>query len=260
MGPLANTVFVRLAAFLLAAVVLFNVAMALALFAPIGRERADLYLLPLPTQAAAIVDVLEATPPEGRARVLDALNSRSTRVRLLDEMPALGARRAVTRPLERFFRNYDAVFVNHEFHLDMQRRRPLERLINWDTREAWRPHRLYVRLNDGVYVLIEPARGAALDTFLARGLAFVGLAGVLVVAGLVLAVRQTAKPVTALAAHARTFADRLDAPDFRESGPKELRELARAFNHMKARIRTLVGERTRVLAAIAHDLRTYMTR
>ena len=37
-------------------------------------------------------------------------------------------------------------------------------------------------------------------------------------------------------------------------------ELAAAFNDMQAQIRTLVHERTRVLAAIAHDLRTYLTR
>lgn len=39
-----------------------------------------------------------------------------------------------------------------------------------------------------------------------------------------------------------------------------MRELASAFNDKKAQIRVLIGERTRVLAVIAHDLRTYLTR
>lgn len=265
MGPLANSVFVRLAALLLAAVVLFNVVMGLVLFLPVGRERADLYVMPFPTQAAAIVDVIEASPPEQRPRVLDALNSRSLRVRLLDELPAAQAQRRAEkiesgrpRPIERFFANYDQAFADHEFHIEMRRRRFGERLLG--QRRPWEPARLYVRLHEGGYVLIEPARAALLDGLLARGLAVVGLFGVLVLIGLWLAVRQTARPITTLAANARAFADRLDAPNLAETGSRELRDLAQAFNHMKGRIRGLVDERTRLLAAIAHDLRTYLTR
>jgi signal transduction histidine kinase len=39
-----------------------------------------------------------------------------------------------------------------------------------------------------------------------------------------------------------------------------LRELSAAFNTMQGRIRGLMDERTRMLAAIVHDLRTYLTR
>jgi len=85
-------------------------------------------------------------------------------------------------------------------------------------------------------------------------------AGVLVIVLLVIAVRQTARPIEKLAAGRRSFADRLDAPDLEVRGPKELRDLALAFNDMKTRIRGLVQERTRLVAAIAHDLRTDLTR
>ncbi|MEZ5668633.1 MAG: hypothetical protein R3F55_14565 [Alphaproteobacteria bacterium] len=78
MGPLANTLFVRLAALLLIGFVLFNLAMALALFAPFGRERAELYRYPLARQAAAIVTLYEATPGRtaaaaGRAQLARAV-------------------------------------------------------------------------------------------------------------------------------------------------------------------------------------------
>lgn len=45
-----------------------------------------------------------------------------------------------------------------------------------------------------------------------------------------------------------------------ETGPKEVRELAHAFNGMQARIAGLIALRTQALAAVSHDLRTPMTR
>jgi signal transduction histidine kinase len=45
-----------------------------------------------------------------------------------------------------------------------------------------------------------------------------------------------------------------------ETGPSEIRSLARALNDMQSRITELMTERTRMLAAIGHDLRTPITR
>jgi signal transduction histidine kinase len=77
---------------------------------------------------------------------------------------------------------------------------------------------------------------------------------------LVLAVRQTTRPVSQLAHEVARFGDHLDAKALPLRGPRELRELSAAFNTMQGRIRGLMDERTRMLAAIAHDLRTYLTR
>ncbi len=43
-------------------------------------------------------------------------------------------------------------------------------------------------------------------------------------------------------------------------GPTEIREAADAFNQMQRRIRRFVEDRTRMLAAVSHDLRTMLTR
>ena len=72
----------------------------------------------------------------------------------------------------------------------------------------------------------------------------------------------------ALVAPLRDFAvaaDRFSATDdgmrLEESvGPAEIRTLARALNAMQARIGILVGNRTKMLAAVGHDLRTPITR
>jgi signal transduction histidine kinase len=63
----------------------------------------------------------------------------------------------------------------------------------------------------------------------------------------------------ALAAEA-LGADVEKAPALPERGPAEIRATARAFNLMRHRIRTLVEDRTRMLAAMSHDFRTPLTR
>ena len=45
-----------------------------------------------------------------------------------------------------------------------------------------------------------------------------------------------------------------------ERGPEEIRSVARALNRMRQRITALIDDRTKMLAAISHDLRTPITR
>lgn len=45
-----------------------------------------------------------------------------------------------------------------------------------------------------------------------------------------------------------------------EHGPREIRVTARALNEMRERIKALIDDRTRMLAAVSHDLRTPITR
>ena len=60
------------------------------------------------------------------------------------------------------------------------------------------------------------------------------------------------------AAHA--FSNDIDAEPIAEVGPTDVRETFIAFNIMQKRVREGVRERTRILAAISHDLQTPLTR
>ena len=68
------------------------------------------------------------------------------------------------------------------------------------------------------------------------------------------------RPLKILANKAETFGYDITPEPLTEQGPAELRRVARAFNRMQARIAAAAEERTRMLMAIGHDLRTPLTR
>lgn len=75
-----------------------------------------------------------------------------------------------------------------------------------------------------------------------------------------LAVRRMARPLRQLARHAEELGTSLDTPPMRESGPSEVMAAARAFNLMQERLKRYIDDRTRMLGALSHDLRTIITR
>jgi signal transduction histidine kinase len=74
------------------------------------------------------------------------------------------------------------------------------------------------------------------------------------------AVRELTGPVATLAAAAEALGRDVNAPPLPEGGPDEVARAASAFNTMASRIRRFVQDRTFLLAAIGHDLRTPITR
>lgn len=83
----------------------------------------------------------------------------------------------------------------------------------------------------------------------------------LLIAGLaVYAVRRATKPVSLFAAAAERLGISLSADPLPETGTGEVRRAARAFNTMQSRLKRFIQDRTQMLAAISHDLRTPITR
>jgi signal transduction histidine kinase len=67
-------------------------------------------------------------------------------------------------------------------------------------------------------------------------------------------------PLSSFARAAENFSVDGAAAALPERGPAEIRALAKALNRMRERITGLIDDRTRMLAAISHDLRTPITR
>ena len=74
------------------------------------------------------------------------------------------------------------------------------------------------------------------------------------------AVRRAVQPLAMFADAAERLGRDMDASPLRDDGPREVRRAALAFNEMQKRLRAFVRDRTQMLAAISHDLRTPLTR
>jgi signal transduction histidine kinase len=107
-----------------------------------------------------------------------------------------------------------------------------------------------------LHVPIAPPRPWHSPTFL---LAFVLMTAAAAILS-IWAVRRLTGPVTLLAEAAERLGRDVNAPPLPERGPDEVIRAAAAFNTMAARIRRFVQDRTFLLTAIGHDLRTPITR
>ncbi|WP_232631397.1 ATP-binding protein, partial [Methylobacterium sp. Leaf118] len=74
------------------------------------------------------------------------------------------------------------------------------------------------------------------------------------------ATRALTAPLAGLAAAAEAFGTAEEPPPLPRRGPEEVLALARALDRMRARVLRLLDDRTQMLAAISHDLRTPITR
>jgi signal transduction histidine kinase len=117
-----------------------------------------------------------------------------------------------------------------------------------------------VRLPDNstiVYRVTRASPGAPLTRSLMVNL-------ILLVAVLVIALYVTAgtitRPLSRLARAADDLGRSVRQPKLEEKGARELRHAARAFNTMQDRLHRYLDSRTRVLAAMSHDLKTPLTR
>ncbi len=119
---------------------------------------------------------------------------------------------------------------------------------------------LAMRLPEGPWLKLTmpmaPPRPWHSPTFLIAFLSMTAAAALLIV----WAVRRLTQPVATLAAAAIALGRDVNAPPLPETGPTEVATAAMAFNTMAARIRRFVQDRTFMLTAIGHDLRTPVTR
>lgn len=74
------------------------------------------------------------------------------------------------------------------------------------------------------------------------------------------AVRLATRPISRLADAAQSLGQNLDTPPLQETGPSEVRRATQAFNRMQKALQAHLAERTQILAAISHDLKTPLTR
>ena len=237
-----------------------------------ARATTKIFALSAAERITAIVALMERTPPDGRAALLPAINSPTLWVELWPGRPPPEAGWRPDPEIERRVRS----------HLRALGPRPLEVRLFGDWRRDWRRHRRHDRAQEPAEVpdLLPSRRKLAINVAQRDGtwLAFtvsaeatslrwalqmafwILLSGGFILLFAIWAARRVAKPLTRFAAAADRLGVDVNAPPLPETGASELRQASRAFNRMQDRLRRFVEDRTLMLAAISHDLRTGLTR
>lgn len=219
--------------------------------------------LPLPEQIAAVVELVETSPREGRERVLKAVNSDALSVRVVAERPLKPARSqdlpGVAWLQSRYF---EALGGRHVVAYldgtDEPRWQQLRIGSLWLTSSS--ALTLVVNLESGEFAVFE-TRGDVAPKMLGLPPGFwVGTLGCLFAALALLAILREARPLKELSKSVEGFAAEAKPREIEARGAPEIRRLITAINEMQARISSLLHSRTVLLGAISHDLKTFITR
>jgi signal transduction histidine kinase len=229
------------------------------------------------TRTASIVRLIEETPPSLHARILAAAATPRFRFAiaaapLVDAVARTGRFEArLTGLLQRRLGDGRSVRVRLDaaegFFSDRDRWRPPKLGHHdeaGDDREHMRraPPRMLVvsvPLAAGSWLNVESTLPPALPSIAWLPLLTTLLMALAILAIVALTVRRLTRPLRALADAAERFGRGESVPPLPAAGPIEVRRTTGAFNAMQERLGRFIADRTRLLAAISHDLRTPIT-
>jgi len=228
--------------------------------------------LALAQRIANLTRLIEEAPPDWRDRIVAASSDPAFRVALSEAPPAFAAAATPTGASEivrdfladqlapaaaRQIRVAIAPASGPPFGIAHDHPMPMAPMMH--AAGAWRGLDVAVQLADGKWLSFAttlPVTGPAVSLQFVLSMAIMAI---IIVLASVWAVRRVTAPLGGIAAAAERLGRDVAAPPLAEAGTAEMRQAARAFNEMQSRLRRLVENRTRMLAAISHDLRTPLT-
>lgn len=122
------------------------------------------------------------------------------------------------------------------------------------------PFEVAVRQADGSWRSVRPQPGFGLNPWQQRIALWFILSALAMAPITYIFARRLASPISLFAAAAERLGRDPGAPPLTLQGSSEIGVAVRAFNDMQERLRRYVDDRTAMVAAIAHDLRTPLTR
>lgn len=233
---------------------------------------------------ADIIRLLDSVEPEQRQRFIEVFNSPDLRLAISEDSslvsiqespdrgPAAIFRALVERSLpgeqslgvtvtERRMRQRAHAPMRHHHPPrgpDMAHRRHMRRMGVLPPEDV----NLFaqIQLRDGSWLSFQQRLPQDLFAWPQRLLVTLALLLASVVLLSVIAVRWASRPLSTLADAAEKLGRDMRQPPLQISGPSEVRRAALAFNTMQARLVRFVEDRTRILSALSHDLKTPITR
>lgn len=117
-----------------------------------------------------------------------------------------------------------------------------------------------VKLKGGYWLNISADPANELPLWNWRAALGLFLVALLVISVMVWLVRSNTRPLQALAQAADKIGRGVEMPPLQETGAEEVRSTIQAFNVMQERQQRFIKDRTLLLAAVSHDLRTPITK
>lgn len=223
--------------------------------------------------------LLDTADPERQSRILRALSTPTMRL-TIDTSPALtsdGAppitdqlqsqlslsrdqlRTSVENDNLACLQNHDSDHDEddeHDKHEDREDHH--ERDEEHEERECPPLLKASLALSSGQWFNASAQPSAPSWLWLKATLSGVGITAILLTLTVLLAIRRILQPVNELSLAAQAFGQGQKA-QIAERGPEDIREVIRAFNQMQHQVSKAQEDRERLLAALAHDLRTPIT-
>lgn len=118
---------------------------------------------------------------------------------------------------------------------------------------------LSVQLDSGAWLNSAYAKPTGNSIWTSQTVVSLGVTAVMLSVFGIIVARGIARPMRRLAVAAEALGRGESVAPLPEAGPDDIRNTAEAFNRMQERLQRFVEDRTRMLAAIGHDLRTPLT-
>lgn len=224
-----------------------------------------------------LTKLVQDTPREGRERIVAGLSDQAFRVSLSTRPPAIVPNdedAAVAQAIKEFLIDQLSLGPERQPHVSasvpdgvvfgggrqMIGRGPMMHGFGgFGGFGGFRDLQVAVPLSDGQWLSFATALPESGSTFSRQFLLSMGIMAIVIFAVSFWAVRRVTAPLAAVSLAAERLGNDLNASPMPETGTIETRQASRAFNAMQARLRGLIENRTRMLAAISHDMRTPLT-
>lgn len=234
---------------------------------------------------SSIVSLMEATPPEKRNEIVQAMSGYPLEIVLSGSRDTDSHLSSINsndqhEQLVQLFQNYlqQKLPIGHEAYVEVVES---ERMSQWMDSMSPPPqmqamhqqmsqrmgHQLrvksfhiQVRLKDGAWLDFHYFLPKKIFAWPMRMVVALALLMVAVLFLTWIAVRWVTRPLSTLSEAAEAFGRDIQHAPLSVEGPTEVRQAAEAFNTMQQRLSRYIGDRARILAAVSHDLKTPITR
>jgi signal transduction histidine kinase len=214
---------------------------------------ASLYQSSTVNRVAHIIELFEPMTPEQRRQLMPVINSPALSVELFFEL-SVQDREAV-----------DEADLTQSLARELNREVIIKRI---DQQDPGLPElfpsqqriAIWVPLADNSWLRFSTSSASRSEGWVVHISAQLVLVCLVLIFIAVLAARQITRPIRTFVHAAERLGTDVNAPPIPEKGSQELRRATRVFNTMQLRLQRYVEDRTRMLAAISHDLRTSLTR